>query len=150
MHCIPIVFIIFVSSMFASAADTAAQVALLTRVASDIRSNQNEYLQFFETGTVPLPLNVMQIVGQITDESYTTLVQNQELMTQLGALVTQLPWYNERLAGGKVASVTAAGSGEDDLEFVAASFEEKSNNGGVGSSGNWMFGSLAGVLLALI
>ncbi|KAG7663827.1 uncharacterized protein J8A68_002687 [[Candida] subhashii] len=123
---------------------------LLTRVASDIRSNQNEYVQFFETGTIPIPLNLIQVMGQMTDESYTTLVQNTVVMSQLDSVVSQLPWYNSRIAGKGIPSVTAADVSVSAASVSGSESHENAAGGVYMGRSSGMFASFAGILLALI
>ncbi|CAD1807997.1 Seripauperin and TIP1 family protein [Candida parapsilosis] len=123
--------------------NTEQQEALLTKVASDIRSYPSEYVDFFKTQSeVALPLDLLSLrrFSTYTDDSYTTIVENSELMSDLENVVTRLPWYNSRIAGNEVPSVTTDESSESG---------SSSSNLGVKLGGGLLAGLVGGVLLAL-
>ncbi|KAI5957369.1 hypothetical protein KGF54_000297 [Candida jiufengensis] len=86
------------------------QSDLLTKLVSDIKTNQQQYIQFFQTANnVPIPLNLIGSLNQITtytDDSYIgSLLTNSDILSQVDNIATQLPWYNDRLADSNIPSL---------------------------------------------
>ncbi|RCK65991.1 hypothetical protein Cantr_01786 [Candida viswanathii] len=94
----------------------SANVEFLTRVVSDIASNGDQYVQFFRTGNQPINLGLLRTAQQITQsasgDSYTTLAADLAFMSDLSAMITPVPWYNERIATGNL-SYAAVQTGSD-------------------------------------
>lgn len=123
--------------------DNDQQAALLTRVASDIRSYPSEYADYLKTQLeIALPLELLSLkqLSTYTDDSYTTLAENSDLMSDVENVVTRLPWYNSRIAGNDVPSLTT-----DDATESGSS----SSNLGVKVGGGILAGLVGGLLLAL-
>ncbi|CCG22954.1 hypothetical protein CORT_0D01060 [Candida orthopsilosis Co 90-125] len=130
--------------------NTDQQEALLTRVASDIRSYPSEYADWFKTQSdIALPLDLLSLrrLSTYTDDSYTTIVENSELMSDVENVVTRLPWYNSRIADSEVPSVTTDDSNESGSANESDS--NKSSNLGVKLGGGILVGLVGGLLLAL-
>ncbi|EDK47137.1 predicted protein [Lodderomyces elongisporus NRRL YB-4239] len=160
-------FLHFISADSTDSTESSAQatssqpdeVVLLTRLVSDVATNANEYIHFFETQTqVPIPLNLIGTLRQITtytDDSYTTLAENLALMGSVESLVTVLPWYESRIVSGdgdgKVLSLSDVGSVSGSASGSSGSSSKSSNesqNGGAMIAGG-VFAMCAGLLLAI-
>ncbi|KAK6891988.1 hypothetical protein K6H09_003955 [Candida tropicalis] len=93
-----------------TAAQTNPNVEFLTRVVSDLASNGNEYISYFRNGGGPINLGIIRTAQQLTQDanggdSYTTLAADSGFMSDLSAMITPLPWFNERIATGNISSV---------------------------------------------
>ncbi|KAI5970930.1 hypothetical protein CANMA_000090 [Candida margitis] len=138
---------LFVTSIVAQSVsfNTDQQEALITRVASDIRSFPSEYVEYFKTqSSVAFPLDLLSLrrFSTYTDDSYTTIVEDSELMSELENVVTQLPWYNSRIANSNVPSVTTDDSSE-------SGSDSSSSNMGIKLQGGLFVGLVGGLVLAL-
>ncbi|KAI5961849.1 uncharacterized protein KGF55_003820 [Candida pseudojiufengensis] len=111
------------------------QSDLLVKIISDVKTNQQEYQNFFQTAeNVPIPLNLIGTLNQLktyTDDSYISgLLTNSEIISQVDNIATQLPWYNERIADSNIPSLsTTANSG-------SSGSAQASSGSGSGSSSN--------------
>jgi hypothetical protein len=89
---------------------TVSAENILVALNSDIGSNVQQYLSFVQANTganvAPL-LSLYQQAQTYTDNSYTTLVNEQELAS-ISAFATNLPWYSSRLLPELAASATVA------------------------------------------
>ncbi|CAK9437572.1 uncharacterized protein LODBEIA_P19500 [Lodderomyces beijingensis] len=154
-----LVFFFLLTSILATTAttNTNPDVYIFTRVVSDIASHATEYVNFFQTngGSVEIPTNFVGALPRIstfTDDSYTTLAENSVLMAEIHSLVTQLPWYDERIAedGDPVASlnVSSAATGTATTTTAATATTSTSTsaaNGGGKVAPGVMLGGFAGL-----
>lgn len=131
------------------------QVEFLTRVVSDIANNGDEYIQYFRTGNQPINLRLIRSAQQITQsiedgDSYTTLAANLAFMSDLSAMITPLPWFNQRIATGNLSLIaieTSINLNESSSSSAAAASVNDVNKIGVTYVGLSVFG---GLMLAIL
>lgn len=92
--------------------------AFLTKFVSDVKANPKQYLNFLQTAkNVPPDVTLLALkVRTYTDDSYTTLVDSQQVAL-IESFATGLPWYSLRLAGADAGS----GSGSDSTSSADSS-----------------------------
>lgn len=112
---------------------------LLVALNSDIKSNMNQYLSYVSDHSTAdyLPLlTLYQEAQTYTDDSYTTLVGSDELVS-ISSFATELPWYSSRIApelDDSAATTTAAHShgGSHGSSAAASSAVASSTSAGHG------------------
>ncbi|RCK62848.1 hypothetical protein Cantr_09460 [Candida viswanathii] len=109
------------ASLVASADVPQSQIDFFTALVGDYQDHKTEYIRYFATAQ-DVPDQLKTIATQVltyTDDSYTTLLENESLnVPELESYATELPWYSrlEEAAGGDAsgaasASETGSGSG---------------------------------------
>ncbi|CAI5756194.1 unnamed protein product [Candida verbasci] len=130
-----------------SSLNSQQQVELFTKIVSDIKLHPSDYINLFRTGDVAIPINLLGQVGQITtytDDSYTTMIENSDIRNNLDNLATQLPWYNQRIAGDNIPSVTTSINSNSELSTT-------NNNSNIGFKySSSLFGLISGFLISII
>ncbi|RCK59461.1 hypothetical protein Cantr_07451 [Candida viswanathii] len=126
------------ASLVASADVPQSQIDFFTALVGDYQDHKTEYIRYFATAQ-DVPDQLKTIATQVltyTDDSYTTLLENESLnVPELESYATELPWYSrlEEAAGG-AASASATGRGSGSASASATSKAASASGSGSSSA----------------
>ncbi|CAK7904782.1 repressed By RIM101 protein 2 [[Candida] anglica] len=127
----------------------SSDAAFITRLVDDVKSNVNDYVQFYLTATVSVPKQFTQVALQLqsyTGSDYASVVESDDInVTSLESFATNLPWYSSRLAVNDVSAATTTGDGTSGSATATQTSSSSKSTNGAASPTNDMAGGIAAI-----